>query len=223
MNIAWEREAAKSGKAFADAMRILPSTEIAKKPVYDAVKRAIDFCIGLFGGILLLLPIAIIAVFVRLDSNGPIIYRQERLGIDGRPFTLLKFRSMRTDAEAAGPQWAEKYDPRVTKVGRILRKTRLDELPQIWNILKGDMSLVGPRPERQFFYEAFEERLPGFSRRLAVKPGLTGWAQVNGGYDLRPPEKIIYDMEYIKNRSLAMDFKCVLKTVHIVFDGEGAR
>ena len=130
---------------------------------------------------------------------------------------------MRQDAERDGPRWAEKYDPRVTRVGRVLRKTRMDELPQLWNILRGEMSFVGPRPERKYFYAAFEERLPGFSRRMAVKPGLTGWAQVNGGYDLQPPDKLVYDMEYIRKRSLALDARCLFMTVRIVLGGHGAR
>jgi len=223
MNTAQRIERAAELSSFQEAMKVLPSTQIEKKTAYNCVKRACDLLFGGVAAVLTAIPMIVVAAAVKLDSNGPAIYRQERLGLDGKPFTMLKFRSMHQDAEREGPRWAEKYDSRVTRVGRILRKTRLDELPQIWNILKGDMSIVGPRPERLYFYEAFEERIPGFSRRLGVKPGMTGWAQVNGGYDLRPPEKIVYDMEYIRNRSMAMDIKCLVKTVSIIFSGNGAR
>lgn len=136
---------------------------------------------------------------------------------------IYKFRSMRLDAEENGPQWADEQDPRCTHFGQILRRTRLDELPQLYNILRGDMSFVGPRPERAYFYREFEKYIPGFSNRLLVTPGLTGYAQVNGGYSLKPEEKIIYDMEYIERQSIILDIRCLLKTVHIVFSYEGAR
>jgi lipopolysaccharide/colanic/teichoic acid biosynthesis glycosyltransferase len=136
---------------------------------------------------------------------------------------MYKFRSMRTDAEDDGPQWAQKDDERCTKFGKFLRKTRLDELPQVINILQGNMSLVGPRPERAYFYDEFEKYIPNFRQRLQVKPGLTGLAQVNGGYDLMPEEKLVYDLEYIENRSLWMDIVCMVKTVRLIFTHEGAR
>ena len=130
---------------------------------------------------------------------------------------------MYTNAEENGPQWAAKIDWRCTRVGRFIRKSRMDELPQLINILRGDMSFVGPRPERAFFYDQFETYIHGFCNRLVVRPGLTGLAQVNGGYELKPEEKIIYDMEYIQNRSIRMDFVCIIKTVKLVFTHEGAR
>ena len=167
--------------------------------------------------------LAVIAVLVYLDSPGPVLYRQERLGLYRKPFTLYKFRSMQLDAEEDGPQWAKRDDERVTRIGRILRNTRLDELPQLWNILRGDMSFVGPRPERACFYEIFESYIPEFGKRMLVKPGLTGWAQVNGGYDLSPEEKIVYDLEYMRKRSVRMDLRCILKTVRLVVTHEGAR
>ncbi|MDY5539948.1 MAG: sugar transferase, partial [Lachnospiraceae bacterium] len=173
--------------------------------------------------VLLALPMLFIAILIRLDSPGPALFRQERLGKDGQPFTILKFRSMRLDAEENGPQWAERNDHRCTRLGRLLRSTRLDELPQLWNILKGDMSFVGPRPERECFYDEFETYIHGFHNRLIVKPGLTGWAQVNGGYDLKPEEKIVLDMEYIQKQSLGLDLKCIFQTVHLIFTHEGAR
>ena len=142
---------------------------------YLFAKRLFDIAASLLAGIVLLVPMLIIAMVVRLDSPGPALFRQERLGKNGKPFTMLKFRSMYLDAEVNGPQWAAVNDHRCTKVGRILRNSRLDELPQLWNILKGDMSFVGPRPERACFYDKFEEYIPGFRNRLQIKPGLTGW------------------------------------------------
>ena len=175
------------------------------------------------GLVVLIAPMALIALLIHLESPGPAIYKQERLGYKREPFVLYKFRSMYIDAETNGPQWAEQNDKRATKLGVFLRKTRLDELPQLWNILVGDMSFVGPRPEREYFYNIFEEYIPNFGKRMSVKPGLTGWAQVNGGYDLKPEEKIVYDLEYIQNRSLGMDMKCILMTVRLVLTHEGAR
>ena len=136
---------------------------------------------------------------------------------------MYKFRSMIVEAEANGPKWADEDDQRCTKLGKMLRKSRLDELPQLYNILIGDMTIVGPRPERECFYIEFEKSIPGFKNRMAVKPGLTGYAQVNGGYSLLPEEKIVYDMEYIANRSLRMDLQCIWKTVRVLFSHEGAR
>ena len=163
---------------------------------YLVFKRCFDFTFALLALIVLAVPMGIIAAIIALDSPGGPIYRQERLGKDGKPFLICKFRSMRMDAEKDGPKWAERSDDRCTRFGGLLRKTRLDELPQLWNILKGEMSFVGPRPERKYFYEQFEKYIVGFSNRLVVTPGLTGYAQVNGGYELTPEEKIVYDMEY---------------------------
>ena len=196
---------------------------IQERWTYLLVKRLFDSFSALIGLIVLAIPMAIIALLIVLDSPGGAIFKQERLGKDGQPFTILKFRSMRLDAEENGPQWADKDDPRCTHLGRVLRKSRLDELPQLWNILKGDMSFVGPRPERKCFYDEFETYIHGFHNRLVVKPGLTGWAQVNGGYELEPKEKIVYDMEYIEKRSVLMDITCLAKTVSLIFTHEGAR
>ena len=187
------------------------------------LKRLSDILVSLLVATLGLLPMLIIALCIKIDSRGPVIFKQERLGKDGKSFTMYKFRSMRVDAEVDGPKWAEKEDDRCTKVGCFLRKTRLDELPQFWNILKGEMSLVGPRPERPFFYDEFETYIHGFRNRLVVRPGLTGWAQVSGGYDLKPEEKIVYDMEYIANMSVRMDLRCMFRTLRLVFTHEGAR
>lgn len=197
--------------------------EVRENRGYLLTKRIFDMIVALAGGAVLLIPMAIIGVLIKLDSKGPAIYRQERLGKNGKPFIMLKFRSMTEDAEAEGPRWADKDDERCTKLGSALRKSRLDELPQLWNILKGDMSFVGPRPERACFYHEFEKYIPHFRDRLLVKPGLTGHAQVNGGYDLLPEEKIVYDLEYMRKRSWKMDLQCIWKTVAIILNHDGAR
>lgn len=196
---------------------------VSEGTYYLFLKRLFDIIASLLGSILLLIPMLIIALCVCLDSSGPALFRQERLGKNGVPFTIYKFRSMYINAEINGPQWAEQNDRRCTRVGRFLRSTHLDELPQLWNILRGDMSFVGPRPERACFYEEFETYIHGFHNRLLVQPGLTGLAQVNGGYELKPEEKIVYDMEYIQTRSVWIDIKCILKTAGLVFTHKGAR
>lgn len=190
---------------------------------YLFIKRLFDVVVSLVLGVVLLIPMLLLALLIRLDSPGPAIFKQERLGKDGKPFVMYKFRSMRLDAEKHGPQWAKENDRRCTRLGRIIRKSRVDELPQLWNILRGDMSLVGPRPERAHFYDIFEVYIPNFRERLSVRPGVTGLAQVNGGYNLKPEEKIVYDLEYIKSRSVRMDLYCILQTVRVVFTHEGAR
>lgn len=191
--------------------------------LYQFFKRVFDVVFSVVFSLIMLIPMLVIAVLIKIDSEGPALYKQERLGLNGKPFLIYKFRSMRLDAEADGPQWAEVNDHRCTRLGRVLRKTRLDELPQLINILKGEMSLVGPRPERAYFYDKFETYIPGFRQRMQVKPGLTGLAQVNGGYELRPEEKLEYDMEYIRTQSMLLDLKCILKTARLVFTHEGAR
>ncbi len=202
---------------------VVPDIKPKKKPIYSFIKRTFDIIASLVGCIIAFIPMAIIAIIIRIDSKGPVIYKQERLGLNGKPFMLLKFRSMCIDAEDDGAKWASENDTRCTRIGGFLRKSRIDEVPQLFNILKGDMSIVGPRPERPFFYEEFEKTIHGFSYRLNVVPGLTGHAQVNGGYDLLPEEKIVYDMEYIEKRSLWLDLKCIFKTIAVVFNYDGAR
>lgn len=195
----------------------------AQNAAYFFFKRAIDIVVSLLVLLVAAIPMCVIALLVKRCSPGPVFYRQERLGRDGEPFMLVKFRTMYEDAEAKGAQWAAENDPRVTPIGRVLRKSRLDELPQLFQVLTGKLSLIGPRPERKVFYDEFEKHIHGFSQRLAVKPGLSGLAQVSGGYDLKPAEKIVYDIEYIKGCSLLMDMKIMLQTVAIVFTHEGAR
>lgn len=202
---------------------IIETIIVQPKYLYSVIKRCFDFVFALIGLILCAIPIAVIAIVIKVDSHGSIFFCQERLGLNGRPFIMYKFRSMREDAEKDGPQWAQQNDDRCTRIGVFLRKTRLDELPQLLNILRGEMSFVGPRPERAIFYREFEQYIVGFGQRMLVKPGLTGHAQVNGGYDLLPEEKILFDIEYIKQRSVFMDLKCLLKTVMVVFSHEGAR
>ncbi|MCI6012523.1 MAG: sugar transferase [Firmicutes bacterium] len=193
------------------------------KTVYRFVKRSMDILCSTLALIVLLIPMVLIAVIIALDSPGNPIFSQVRLGKDQKPFTLYKFRSMRLDAEADGAQWASNDDPRVTRVGAFLRKTRIDELPQLVNILKGDMSIVGPRPERPEFYDVFDTYISGFRQRMLVRPGLTGYAQVVGGYSLMPEEKIVYDLEYIKKQSLLFDIRLILYTVIVVFRGDKSR
>ena len=190
---------------------------------YLFIKRLMDIVLSVTAMAVLLIPMVVIGILIKMDSKGPVIYRQERLGKNGKPFMIYKFRSMILNAEQEGPRWADADDQRCTKLGRVLRKTRLDELPQLYNVLIGDMSIVGPRPERECFYIEFEKYIPGFKNRMTVTPGLTGHAQVNGGYSLLPEEKIVYDMEYIANRSLKMDLQCILKTISVIFSHEGAR
>lgn len=188
--------------------------------LYQRISDIILSSVGLLVGIPL---IAIFGVLIKIEDNGPITYKQERMGKSGERFYIYKLRSMRTDAEKFGAQWATKDDPRITKVGNFIRKTRIDEIPQLFNILKGDMSIIGPRPERPSFTMEFNQDIPGFINRLTVKPGLTGWAQVNGGYDITPEEKLKADIYYIKHRSFLIDMNILLKTVKVVFTGEGAR
>lgn len=195
-----------------------------KKWFYEIYKRVLDIVSSLLGLIIGLPIMIIVAILIKIDDKGPIFYTQERLGKNEKKFLVYKIRSMRVDAEKyGGAQWAQKDDPRVTKIGKFIRKTRIDEIPQLFNILKGDMSLIGPRPERPELTYKFNEEIPGFISRLKIKPGLTGWAQVNGGYDITPEEKMIWDIEYINNRNFILDMRIILKTIKVIFTGEGAR
>jgi len=210
-----------------DAAWLLGADGFSSGRVTAAAKRVIDVAVS-SALLILTLPLMVaIALLVRFDSPGPMLYRQERVGLRGRSFTLLKFRSMRHDAEAAGaPQWAELRDTRVTRVGAFMRSTRIDELPQLLNVLRGDMSLVGPRPERPHFVEQLGDIIPFYNERAYVKPGITGWAQVNYPYgasveDAR--EKLAYDLYYVKNRGLFLDLLVLLATVRVILFREGAR
>lgn len=190
---------------------------------YRFVKRAFDICACSVALVILAIPMAVIAVRIKRESQGPVIYAQRRVGLNGKVFNLYKFRSMYQDAEVAGARWAQDGDPRVTPFGKFLRNKRLDEIPQFWNVVKGDMSLIGPRPERPAFHEVFCERIHGWEQRVLVKPGITGLAQVEGGYDLLPKEKSKIDIEYIEKRSIGLDLKIMLATFGVLKTGEGAR
>jgi exopolysaccharide biosynthesis polyprenyl glycosylphosphotransferase len=190
---------------------------------YSVVKSLMDILMAITGLILTIPILLFLCIAIKLETPGPAFYLQERVGRNGKYFKVIKLRSMGVDAEKKGAQWADKNDPRVTKIGAFIRKTRIDEIPQLINVLQGDMSMIGPRPERPIFTAQFNEEIPGFVKRLAVKPGVTGWAQVNGGYDISPNEKLKLDLYYIENRSIFMDIKIIFKTVQIVLTGEGAR
>lgn len=191
--------------------------------LFKIYHRVLDIIIGIVGLVISIPILIIFGIMIKKEDGGPIFYKQDRLGKDGKVIFIYKLRSMRVDAEKNGAVWAEKNDPRITKVGRFIRKTRIDEIPQFLNILKGEMSIIGPRPERPTLTMEFNEKIPGFINRLVVKPGLTGYAQVNGGYDISPEDKIKDDLYYIKNRSVFLDLNILLKTVKVVLTGEGAR
>lgn len=198
--------------------------EIEKKPFYEFVKRTFDIFASIMALVLLFVPMLIISIIIKCSSKGPVFFIQDRLGHNGKPLKMIKFRTMHTDAEKNGAQWSDgKNDNRIFPFGRFLRMSRLDELPQFIGVLKGDLSLVGPRPERECFYAVFETYVHGFSERLKVKPGLTGLAQINGGYELKPEEKILFDVEYIKKRSILYDLKIIFMTFRVLFTHEGAK
>src|SRR3989338_4671092 len=193
--------------------------------IYEFLKRSTDLLLATVGLIVSLPFWPIIAVAIKLDSSGQIFFKQNRVGFLGRHFTAVKFRSMRVGAEAeGGPQWASKNDPRVTRLGRFMRKVRLDEIPQFINIIKGEMSLIGPRPERPEFVKTLERDIPFYNERHLVKPGLTGWAQINFQYGESTRDafkKLQYDLFYVKNRSIPLDLGIVLKTINIMLSGKG--
>jgi exopolysaccharide biosynthesis polyprenyl glycosylphosphotransferase len=187
---------------------------------YQKVKRLFDVSLSLFI-LLISFPLLVLcALLIKLDSKGPVFFKQERLGLDQKPFDLIKLRTMIKDAEEkTGPKWAEPKDPRITRVGKFLRKTRLDEIPQFINILKGEMSFIGPRPIRKIFEDQFSLKVPYYFLRHSVKPGLTGWAQVKHDAprsDEGPVERLQYDLFYIQKASIFLDFLIFLKTIQIV-------
>ena len=190
------------------------------------LKRAVDVAFSLVGLVIAAVPMALTAIAVWLDDGQPVLYRQTRVGQHGREFTLFKFRSMRNDAEGAVPIWATEGDNRVTRIGRFIRLTRLDELPQLWNVLRGDMSFVGPRPERPYFVRLLTEQIPFYHERHAVKPGVTGWAQVKYRYGASvedATEKLRYDLYYVKHLSVFFDLTIVFDTVKVILSGKGAQ
>lgn len=190
------------------------------------VNRAGDIAISL-GFLVFTLPLmGLVALLVRLESPGPVLYRQERVGLGGESFVVLKFRSMKNNAEARGPAWAQARDPRVTRIGSIMRRTRIDELPQLINVLRGEMSFIGPRPERPHFVEQLAAVIPFYRERARVKPGLTGWAQVNYPYGASVEDaraKLSYDLFYVQNRSVWLDLAILFATVRVILFQEGSR
>lgn len=191
------------------------------------IKRAFDLCASAILLIATLPFMLLTALCIYIEDRGPLLYRQERIGLEGHPFSVLKFRSMRKDAESAGnPQWAAENDPRITIVGKTIRRLRIDELPQIFNVLKGEMSLIGPRPERAYFIEELSRKIPYYNVRHSIKPGITGWAQVRYQYGSSIEDalqKLQYDLYYVKNNSLFLDILILIDTIQVVLTGKGSR
>jgi exopolysaccharide biosynthesis polyprenyl glycosylphosphotransferase len=189
-------------------------------------KRWLDIASSALSLILSLPLCLFVALAIKLDSSGPVFYRQERVGQDGKTFTMLKFRSMRNDAEENGPKWAAINDDRITRVGRFIRKYRLDEIPQMINVLKGDMSFIGPRPERPIFVDKFAREIPYYPQRHVVRPGISGWAQIRYPYGASKEdalEKLKYDLYYIRHFSIFFDISIILETGKVVLLGKGSR
>jgi sugar transferase (PEP-CTERM system associated) len=194
--------------------------------IAELSRNVVHWVVALIGAILSLPLVLLTAVLIKLESRGPVFYKQERVGKNGHTFVLMKFRSMRVDAEQDGPVWASKGDARTTRIGRIIRKVRIDEIPQFWNILKGEMSFVGPRPERPHFVAQLAEEIPFYEQRHLIAPGLTGWAQIKYPYgasieDAR--QKLQYDLFYIKNQGLLLDAVIMFETIKIILFGRGAQ
>ncbi len=203
---------------YSEGFRVRPSQQL--------IRRLVSTLAAAIGLILLLPAIPFIVLLVRLSSKGPIFFRQVRVGLGGKPFEVIKFRTMFTDAEASGARWATKNDPRVTKIGMFMRKTRLDEVPQLWNVLRGDMGFVGPRPERPEFVPMLAEQVPFYSLRHLIRPGLTGWAQVRYGYGSTIEEtrtKLEYDLYYVKHMSLGLDLLIMFETIKTILRRRGAQ
>ncbi|MFH1694433.1 MAG: sugar transferase [Patescibacteria group bacterium] len=219
----------KVAPGLADDAWFIKNMENVSLGVYEFGKRVVDSILGFFGTILFLIFYILLGTAIKLESRGSVIFRQKRIGKSGKVFYIYKFRSMEAlnpdgSAEIAGPTWAKVGDNRITKTGGFMRKIRLDELPQFWNILKGDMSFVGPRPERPEFVESLAKEIPYYNMRHLVKPGLTGWAQINYKYGDTVKDariKLEYDIFYAKKRSLVLDLAIVLKTLKIVLTGKG--
>ncbi len=200
--------------------------DVRDRALVDFARRGRDVVLSLLLLCLTMPLLLTVASLIKLESPGSVLYRQERVGLRGRCFDLWKFRSMRTDAEAAGPVWCARHDPRVTRVGAFIRAHRIDELPQLVNVLRGEMSLVGPRPERPIFAEQLDQVIPGFAERTCVLPGLTGWAQVNCPYGASVEDariKLEHDLYYIREQSLRLDLRILLGTVGVVVRRTGAR
>jgi sugar transferase (PEP-CTERM system associated) len=223
----WERETGKIDLEALNPSWLFYSDGFRTNLYTNLVKRLFDIVVSLIALAATLPIIALIAATIRLEGSGPIFYAQERVGLNGRRFRLMKFRSMSVNAETDGvPVWAAANDQRITRIGALIRKTRIDEIPQVFNVLRGDMSFIGPRPERPFFVETLMKEIPYYNERHRVKPGISGWAQINYPYgasveDAR--EKLTYDLYYVKNRSLFLDLVILLPTARVVLWPEGVR
>jgi sugar transferase (PEP-CTERM system associated) len=218
-----------SGRLPIDDMRpsaIIFSRDFKRGILVQAVKRSMDLLISV-GGLILCAPLFIlIGILIKLDSPGPIFYRQVRVGLRAKPYMIWKFRSMFMDAEKEGARWTSEKDPRVSRVGRYLRKWRLDEIPQLINVIRGEMSLIGPRPERPVFVQQLRALIPYYDIRHTVRPGITGWAQTQFRYGASTEDshvKLQYDLYYVKNLSVRLDLRILLETMRVILRGEGAR
>lgn len=209
-----------------DWMALTPFVGMSRRLYATHLMRVVDVGLGSLGMLVGLPIVALAAIAIKCESRGPVFYRQTRVGLDGREFKMIKLRSMKHNAEISGPMWAKDGDPRATKVGRLLREFRIDELPQMWNVLVGDMRMIGPRPERPEFVRMLESQIRFYAVRHAVRPGITGWAQVNFRYGASSDDarkKLEYDLFYIKNQSMFLDLVIVLKTVRVILFGAGGR
>ena len=205
---------------------IIFSREFRQGIIVRTVKRTMDFILSLIGIVVALPLVVVIATLIKLDSPGPVFYRQVRVGLRARPYMIWKFRSMFTDAEKEGARWASEVDSRVSRVGRYLRKWRLDEIPQLINVIQGEMSLVGPRPERPVFVQELRSAIPYYDLRHTVRPGITGWAQTQFGYGASTEDshvKLQYDLYYVKYLSIQLDARILIETIRVILLGEGAR
>jgi sugar transferase (PEP-CTERM system associated) len=217
------------GRLSIDQLRpsaLIFSTGFKRRFLARGLKKLSDLVISAVGLVVLAPILVLIAILIKIDSAGPIFYRQMRVGLRGQPFMIWKFRSMCAEAESNGPRWAVSNDPRVSRVGWILRKFRIDEIPQLYNVLRGEMSLVGPRPERPVFVSALKMRIPYYDIRHTVRPGLTGWAQTQFRYGSTAEDahaKLQYDLYYVKNMTLRLDMRILIETIRVVLLGEGAR
>lgn len=217
-----------SGRLSIDLLKpstLIFSTGFRRRAITMGIKRLLDVTISALGLLVLAPLFAFIAVLIKLESTGPVFYHQTRVGLRGAPYSIWKFRSMRADAEAEGARWAVKGDTRITKVGKWLRKLRMDELPQLINVWKGEMSLVGPRPERPVFVQELRNKIPYYDLRYTVRPGITGWAQIRYRYAATEEEshvKLQYDLYYVKNLALSLDCQILIETARVVLLHEGA-
>nr|WP_173045820.1 TIGR03013 family XrtA/PEP-CTERM system glycosyltransferase [Nitrospira sp. KM1] len=218
-----------SGRLPIDELKpsaIIFSTGFRRGLIIKTVKRSMDLLVSLIGLFIMLPVMAILGMLIKLDSTGPIFYRQVRVGLRAQPYMIWKFRSMFIDAEKGGARWTSERDPRISRIGWYLRKWRLDEIPQLLNVIKGEMSLVGPRPERPVFVQELRSVIPYYDIRHAVRPGITGWAQTQFRYGASAEDahvKLQYDLYYVKNLSLALDCRILLDTIRVILCGHGAR